>query len=92
MINRKIIINGMNIVYIFTFEAHLAFSMILLQVSNEMGVEGVISSKLNVWYKFSEVFFVEFLNCLIITVGWLYWKGLYSLYKIKGMSAPFLYR
>lgn len=66
--------------------------MILFQVINEMGKEGIVEGKLNLWYKFSEVLFVEVLNCLIVTVGWFYWKGLYSFYKIKEIPAPMPYR
>lgn len=91
-ISRKIMVNAVNIGYIITFQAHLSFSMILFQVINEMGKEGIIEDRLNLWYKFSQVLFVEVLNCLLVTVGWLYWKGLYSFYKVKEMPAPKPYR
>jgi hypothetical protein len=31
------------------------------------------------------------LNCLLLAVGWLYWKGLNSFYNIKGIRSPWLY-
>jgi hypothetical protein len=57
-IGRKISINCINIAFLLTFEGHLVFSMILFQVVNESGVEGIMGSHLQLWYKFTEIVFI----------------------------------
>jgi hypothetical protein len=91
-LRRKIRINLMNIIFLTFFIMHIFFSMVLFQVGNEGGAEALTSNKLNLLYKFTEVVFVLLLNAMLLTVGWLYWKGLNAFFIIKQMHAPCLYR
>jgi hypothetical protein len=57
--------------------------MILFQIANEQTPAQLTDHQLEKWYKCSEILFVEMLNVLLLTVGWLYWKGLNFFYKVK---------
>lgn len=89
-LRRKIRISLMNIIFLTMFLLHILYSMVLFQVGNESGVAALNTHSL--WYKLSEVVVVELLNAVLLTVGWLYWKGLNSFYNIKQIRMPCIYK
>lgn len=88
---RKMNINIINGVFLLTFLIHLVFSMVLFQIINEQKVTYILEYGLQLWYRFSEVIFVQLLNSLLLAVGWLHWKGLNGFYRIKEIEPPCIY-
>ena len=69
--------------------------MAIFQIINESKTEdqisNIVSGHFQYWYKFSNLLMVEMLNCLVVAIGWLYWKTLNCFYNIKGLKIPTIY-
>ena len=61
--------------------------MVLFQVVTE-DREGLIQKRLNFWYKFIEIVYINIMNALLGTVGFLYWKALRAYYLIAELELP----
>ena len=50
-----------------------------------------MDNRLEYWYKFSITLVIEVENCLVVSIGWLYWSTLNCAYTIKGLKIPLVY-
>ncbi len=47
--------------------------------------------KVNLWYKWSEIIFINVLNVLNLTVGFIYWKAVRAFFKIAEKPLPIIF-
>lgn len=81
---RKIRVNLIQIVYLGVFIGSTVFNMYLFfPYRQDVGFfDSRVPQK---WYKVSEILFINWLNGLNLTVGFLYWKGARAYYVLSDL-------
>ncbi len=87
---RKSLVNYISLTYqCFLFVSILFSIFIFLVYQDDIREAG--DHKINLWYKWSEIIFINLLNCLNLTIGLLYWKAVRAFFKISQKPSPIIY-
>lgn len=87
---RKLTVHSISFIYQFFLLTSILFSTMIFILCRE-NMQSARDYKVNLWYKWSEVVFINLLNCLNLTVGLLYWKAVRAFYKISQTPLPIMY-
>jgi hypothetical protein len=60
-------------------------------LANYQNITNSRANKANLWYKWSEIIFINVLNILNLTVGFIYWKAVRAFFKIAEKPLPIIF-
>lgn len=89
---RKIRVNLIQIIYLLCLLISTIYNLYLFFVYQDPDREYLDIDLMSKFYKCSEIIFINWLNTLNLTVGFLYWKATRAYYVLSDLPEPFLFR